>query len=596
MKNIKTFILFFSLIAMLGCEENTYKDYSAPDELSDLSWLLGLEPNRPSRDAQFKINADTYISFLDLSQGTLSHEWIVEEGNSFLKEGFSVNDTLTNFIDESKGTTTSEGKAHILFRNSGINKVRLLNKFSKDVSPNISGNDVNNIIVNSSTEGDVFVKDVEFIFDIYATIQPAFKVYKDGNEVLSISESDMPDINDERTWPVIEIEAATGLTFEDLSTVGRPNRVTWDIPDGVPSLSGTPALASREIKFYKLGTFNAGVMRSLRQPQIVNGVADDSPNASVEKIIPLKVKVIQSSQPFVFDGALNEDENEVIRFRVNGEISSFSGQESAFTVNVKNSAASFDQDIAVQTARVKSDDATFIELVLSAPIYNSDVVTVAYNGNGILSADDRVLQPFTAQNVQMNFGNNILPSNAWGSFEPEGGNHTNAYATGKYWIPGGGGANGNLKFGAGNEVWIRDTNKSYTGGASMKYQLPDVATIPTMNLFGFGIADPAGIPQGLYRVSYWVFIDPSTTLTQFRMEFQNPVSNTLYFDISSVAKGQWVRVTASAPLVYSADVASTDARGRRTTLRILQNDNPGVSGAQLMYFDELTLIKLEERP
>ena len=593
MKNIKKYILFFSLIAMLGCEENSYKEFTAPDELSDISWLLGLDPNRPNREAQFKINADSYISFLDLSQGTLSHEWIIESGNSFLKTGFKSNDTLVNFIDETKGTTTTEGKAHILFRNSGINKVRLLNKFSKDVEPNISGNDVNNIIVNSSTEGDVFVKDVEFIFDVYATILPAFKVYKDGNEVLSISETDIPDLNDESTWPVVEIEAATGLTFEDHSTIGRPNRVTWDIPDGVPSLSGTPALASREIKFYKLGTYNAGVMRSLRQPQVINGVQDNSPRATVEKIIPLKVKVIQSSQPFIFDGALSEDENEVIRFRVNGEVSSFSGQTSSFTVNVKNAAANFDQDIPVQTARVKSDDATFIELVLSAPIYNSDIVTLAYNGNGIKSADDRILQPFTAQTVEMNFGSNILPSNAWGSFEPEGGGVNNAFATGKYFIPGG---QGNGQFGAGEEIYARSTVRSYTGNASMRYKLPDVATIPTVNLFGFGIADPNGIAQGSYRVSYWVFIDPSTTLTQFRMEFQNPVSNTIFFDISSAPKGQWVRVTANTPVVYQADVASTDARGRRTTLRVLQSDNPGVSGAQLMFFDELTLIKLEDRP
>lgn len=596
MKNIKKYIFFFSLVTMLGCEENSYRDYTAPDELSDISWLLGLDPYRPNREAQFNINADTYISFLDLSQGTLSHEWIIEEGNSFLKEGFSSNDTLVKFIDETKGTTTTDGKAHILFRNSGINKVRLLNKFSKDVTPNISGDDVNNIIVNSSTEGDVFVKEVEFIFDVYATILPAFKVYKDGNEILSVSETDIPDLKDESTWPVVEIEAATGLTFEDHSTVGRPNRVTWDIPDGVPNLSGTPALGSREIKFYKLGTYNTGFIRSLRQPQIINGVQDNSPSASVEKIIPLKIKVVQSTQPFIFDGALTEDENEVISFRVNGEVNSFSGQESAFTVNVKNAAANFDQNIPVQTARVKNDDATFIELVLSAPIYNSDIVTVSYNGNGIVSADERALQSFTDQTVQMNFGSNILPSNAWGSFEPEGGNHTNAYASGKYWIPGGASANGNLKFGAGNEVWTRTTSKSYTGSASMKYQLPDVATIPTMNLFGFGIADPAGIPQGSYGVSYWVFIDPSTTLNQFRMEFQNPVSNTIFFDISNTPKGQWVRVTASDPVVYNSDVASNDTSGRRTALRILQSDNPGVSGSQLIYFDELTLIKLEDRP
>ena len=409
--------------------------------------------------------------------------------------------------------------------------------------------------------------------------------------MLNVTENDIPNINDESTWPVIEVEAATGLTFVDKSTVGRPNRVTWLIPDGVPSQSGTLAQLSQEVKFYKLGTYNAGTIRSLRQVQTVNGVVDNAPVASVEKIIPLKVKVVQSSQPFVFDNALKENENEVIEFRVNGEVKAFSGEEANFTVNVKNAATGFDQDIAVQTARVKEGNSTFIELILSAPIYNSDVVTVSYNGTTILSADDRSLAPFTNQKVQMYFGDNVLPANSWGSFEPEGGGVNNAFATGKYFIPGG---QGNGQFGAGEEIFTRSTDKSYEGGASMRYKLPDVA-IPTVNLFGFGLADgPGGMPAGTYQVSYWVYVEPGTTLTTFRMEFGNPVLDYLYFDISTIAKGKWVRVVADAPAVIPVDLSSSDAQ-RRTTLRVLAEDNPGVSGAQLMYFDQLSLIKLEER-
>jgi hypothetical protein len=577
---------------VLSCEENTYKAYNAPDELSDVSWLLGLDPNRPSRDAQFKINIDTYISFFDLSQGTTSHEWVIEEGNNFLENTFSSTDDLTKFIKPNSGLSTAEGKAHVLFRNSGINKVRLLNKFKTGVTPNMSSNDGTNIIVNSSQQGGDFAMDIEFVFDVYANILPAFLVLKDGNQVLNVTETDIPDINDESTWPVIEVEAATALTFVDKSSIGRPNRVTWLIQDGVPNQTGTPALGSASIKFYKLGTFNAGIIRSIRQPQVVNGVTDDSPRAVVEKIIPLKVKVVQSSQPFIFDNALTENVSEILQFRVNGEVKAFSGQESNFTVNVKNTAVGFDQNITVQTARVKDGDATFIELILAAPIYNSDKITVTYNGTSILSADDRVLQSFAIKPVLMYFGSNVLPSNSWGSFEPDGGGVNNAFASSKYFIPGG---QGNGQYGAGEEIYTRSTDRSYVGGASMRYKLPNVA-IPTVNLFGFGLADgPNGMPAGTYQVSYWVYIEAGTTLSTFRMEFGNPVLDYLYFDISSVERGKWVRVIANDPAVIPTNLGSSD-KERRTTLRILEEDNSGVTGAQLMYFDELTLIQLEVRP
>ncbi|MCL7762937.1 hypothetical protein MPF19_05865 [Polaribacter sp. Z014] len=593
MKNIKKYILFFSLLALLSCEEDSYKGYTAPDDLSDVSWLIGLDPNRPNIDAKFKVNVDTYISFFDLSQGTTSHEWILEEGDNFLKEGFTSSDTLSKFINESVSLSSSASKAHVLFGKSGLTKIRLRNKFAEKVTPNVSEDRAAYVVVNSSTEGDEHVMDVEFLFDVYGNILPAFSVLKDGAEVLNVTETDIPDIKDESTWPVIEVEAATGLTFVDKSTTGRPNRVTWLIPDGVPNQSGTLAQLSQEVKFYKLGTYNAGTIRSLRQVQTVNGVVDNAPVASVEKIIPLKVKVIQSSQPFVFDNALTENENEVIQFRVTGELKAFSGEESNFTVNVKNAAKGFDQDIAVQSARVKDGNATFIELILSAPIYNSDVITVSYNGSTILSADERKLAPFANQKVQMHFDNNILPANSWGSFEPEGGGINNAFATGKFFIPG---ANGNGQFGAGEEIWARSTDKSYAGGASMRYKLPNVA-IPLVNLFGFGLADgPDGMPAGSYQVSYWVYVEPGTTLTTFRMEFGNPVLDYLHFDISSIAKGKWVRVFADAPAVIPVDLTSSD-KERRTTLRVLAEDNVGITTAeQLMYLDELTLIKLEDRP
>jgi hypothetical protein len=238
----------------------------------------------------------------------------------------------------------------------------------------------------------------------------------------------------------------------------------------------------------------------------------------------------------------------------------------------------------VQSARVSSTDATYIELVLSAPIYNSDAITVTYNNasGGITSTDTRVLQSFGPENVASYFGGNILPANGWASFELTGGGVNNAYASNQYFIPGG---QGNGQFG--DLIWERVTTNATDGDASMRYKLPNVA-IPTVNLFGFSLAKPSGIPAGTYRVSYKVFKENST-LNAFRMDFGNPVTDTKLFDISSINNNQWVQV--SQTITFSSDLPTN----YRTTLRVLAADNSGVSGEQLLYFDDLSLIELEPR-
>jgi hypothetical protein len=504
-----------------------------------------------------------------LSQGAVSHEWQIQEGNHFLKEGFGINDSLPAFIDETAGLSITRPKAHVFFRNSGFNTVRLLNKFSEPVTYKSR---LGNLVAKQ--EGSLWVIDTTFTFDVFAKLKPAFKVYQDGVEILNVTEADMPKIEDKDSWLTVDVEAGSSLTFEDLSQVGRPNGRSWRFPDGTPNQVGG---VTANVKFFKLGVFT-GEMRSFRVAPL--------PTATEIKLIPLKVNVIPSSQPFVFSGNLKEDQNEVISFQVNGEVVPFSGQEANFTVHVTNAASGFDQDVPVQQATVRSDDATYIKLTLTQPIYNSDIITVSYNNatDGIKSTDTRVLQSFTPKNVQMFFGNNILPGNGWASFELSGGGVNNAYASSEYFIPGG---QGNGQFG--DLIWERVTTKSFDGSASMRYKLPAGENIPLINLFGFSFAKPNGIPAGTYKVSYRVFKENSN-LNAFRMEFGNPVTDIKIFDISTIASGQWVEV--SQTITFATPLPAN----YRTTLRVFDADNPGITGPQLLYFDDLSLIVLEPRP
>ena len=141
-------------------------------------------------------------------------------------------------------------------------------------------------------EGNLWVIDTTFNFDVFATIKPAFKVLQNGTEILNVTEDNMPSINDIDTWPTVDVEAATTLTFVDMTTVGRPNARSWRYADGTPTQTGGE---TANVKFYRLGTFT-GEVRSFRTAP--------NPTANVTKLIPIKVNVIPSSQPFVFSGCL----------------------------------------------------------------------------------------------------------------------------------------------------------------------------------------------------------------------------------------------------------------------------------------------------
>ncbi len=230
MKNIKIyFILCGILFAMSACEEKEYADFTPVDELSDVTWLIGTQPfvNDP-----FSINVDTQVPFLDLSQGAVSHEWIIEEGNKFLNTGFNSRDSIfDDFIKQDAGLSITDPKAFVLFRNSRVNKVRLLNRFNEKVTYRSSEGSLEAV----QGEDGLWTIDTTFTFDVYAKILPAFTILKDGSPVISVTGDEETSIDDEASWPTVEIEAATSLTYLDNTTIGRPNATTWIIPDGVPN-------------------------------------------------------------------------------------------------------------------------------------------------------------------------------------------------------------------------------------------------------------------------------------------------------------------------------------------------------------------------
>ena len=558
MENFKKVIFVFALVFIWGCD----KDEDLPPAFQDATWGINLRPE----DARVT-QVGKALSFRDLSQGALSHEFIIEDGNKYLFPGYGANDSLPLFINNDLGLRTTNTDAHVLFLNQGINKVTIRNTFKDSLSFN--GNER----IDAVQENGVWVIENTWEIDVFGPLKPAFEVRdKNDNVLVSISGEDLVSNEDSSTWPVIQIEAGDALTYVDLTLEDRPNDRLWTFTRGNP---GNSRDATAEVGYFSLGTFNAGRIQAIRE-------GNDVPDERVAKIIPLVIEVIPSSQPFVFNeegGALLNDDDS-ITFGVTGEIEPFIDEVDSFTVRVVNTAAGFDQEIPVISAIINSTDATKIDLILAEPLYNTDDITISYAGGNIESVDMRTLQPFSSMEVQVSLDANILVDPKWG-FETAAttGNITRKAGLDGYWAAA---ANDPERF------FFRNTDIVATGSASVRYLNPDGIS-KNVTLTGNGISSPTGIPAGDYLISYNVYLEPGNTMKMFRNSNNFGTFGDIVWDLESLPRGEWVEINQ---VVTTTAIPS----GKQFQLKVHQIDNPGVTGQQVMYWDDLSWVLLERRP
>jgi hypothetical protein len=558
MKNIKYLIILFGLCLIVAC---TLQDPQPASDLHDVSWTTDVKPG-----ADYTKKQGEFITFVNLSQGALSEEFTIEEGNKFLKSGFQAKDSLQLFIDQDLGLKTSNRAINVLFNNPGKNIVKLRMTFKDSIA--FPGNPV----IPAVKENGVWVIEKIWNVEIYGKLKPAFKVSdKNGKELISVSAEQLVSITDQSKWPTVEVEAGDFLIFEDLTTVDRPTGGTWTINSGKPNKVSGKQIA--QINFFTLGTSNAGSFTSSRNAPL--------PVESVVKLIPLKIKVIPSTQPFVFTGTAIQNEDNSISFGVTGEVASLAGKQANFKVHVTNGA--FDQDLTVSSAIIDPADATKIILKTTTPTYNSDVITISYNGvGGVQSVDSRTLAAFTDKVVTNHFGNSLLdPSQAGFETVYSSGNQLQKGDFEGYFI---GTANNTFPY------FYRATNQVFAGLSSLKYENPNgVNNVLLQGTFRF----QSGLDAGKYFLSYMVYLEPGNTMLAFTSGGAAGLSLTSSkWDLSTLERGKWVKITQV--VTVNSPIAAT-ASGR-LDLRMVSSDNVGVVGLQKMYFDETKLVRIDTRP
>lgn len=544
MKNTYLIIVIFALVFCSSCNDD---EFTAPNpELSDVTWYTSIVSGTPSA-----ISIGDYVSFLDASQGTLSHEWHIEEDANFLMNTFKPQDSLPLFIDSKAGLVSNESTVHVLFTKPGINKVMLRNTFSNPVT--FQGTSP----ISSVPQGDVHLFENVFEIDVYDKLKPAFKVFNGANEILSVTEDDLPKEEDVDSWPTITIEAGSILKYVDMTTYDRPNARMWGFNNGV-SATSTDSVVN--VTYFKLGETTAGWFRSIR-----NG---DLPNENVLKVIPLKFEVIPSAEPFLIDDSFDIVElvDEKIVISLSGEAQTLVGQEGNFTVHVTNSSG-FDQNIPVKTVSVDLNDATKLILELDDLIYNTDTIEVSFQNGSIISVDNRVLEDFGPTPV-VSYVENLYPADVAGFEAGQSEWEHEAWAAGPT-----------------HTFETAPSSPVYEGDYSMRLE-----AVTTDNAFTSNKATTITYEAGKkYSWSYKLWIDPSSTATAFG-NIRNPPWSSFDLQIGSFPKGEWID---SGDIFY--DGGGEDSY---ILIQMFHDDGTGSfgSGSLIVYIDNLLVYEVEDRP
>ncbi|WP_162555799.1 SwmB domain-containing protein [Reichenbachiella versicolor] len=558
MKKIHAYIVFLFAIVMSGCQED---EYTPPNEVTDVSWYMSEELVEDT----LRVSLNDFMSFMDLSQGEESHEWIIDKGNQYLSGNFFGSDSLHLFVNEKLDTLSNEQTIHVLFNNAGLNNVRLHNTYKDSVSYN----GATPFPSESSQGSDLWTIDTTFLVKVYDNIYPIIEIQQEGKTILKVDENEFPSSDSIANWPIVEVESGDALTYIDRTVKGEPSKRIW-----VASAQGN----IESIDEQSTQIIYSGIGKTVAAGRLILSREDPLPKATVVKQIPLRVSIVKSTKPFEISGDVSLVDNLTLSFNVTGIVEDIPTEEKDnFVVHVTNAEAGFDSEIAVSA--VSFDNST-ISLTLESQVYNTDVITLSYIGGNVLGDSERTLASFAATDVKIEEGVNLIAS-TWAGFEDVNTNQRAAFAAG-YWV------------GVSNDSYVfyqRDESMKFEGTASMKYSsgatgITDVRTLQGVKMGTFNI------PAGTYTFSTMVYLEPGNTMTTLRWtpaNYAGTVFN-LDIDISGVTRGQWEEVSGEIDL--DAPLEGND----RWDFKVVPAINPADAIDQVFYMDNYSVVVLEKRP
>lgn len=221
---IKILTFFLATIFLYNCRD----EYKVPNHFSDVMFLTSTgNPNRLLYPV-FAENQGFYLTFLDLSQGAISHQWSIagQDGLKFLSPGFSTlgADSLSRPNHILPDSVLNDLNVNVYFQKEGIYTVTM-----KDVFPDSVGYVKDPSVFDSVTHHWVFTK--VLTIQVYGKLIPNISILKNNTEVIPVSVD------------TIRLSLGDTLTFSEAST-GYPSSIQWKIAGGVPASGTTPVITS----------------------------------------------------------------------------------------------------------------------------------------------------------------------------------------------------------------------------------------------------------------------------------------------------------------------------------------------------------------
>jgi hypothetical protein len=571
-------IILIAFLALFNCS-----DRDGFEPLSNLVVPDLFTPSLNKVDAttinnKIPISINDFSSLADISQGVDSRSWIISPGTRFLKDTFTRKDSLNleAFIDPELTSSNWRETVHVLFQEAGEKTVTLNNFFPQPVS--YLGKDAVQV-------GELWGLTNTLTYDVYDKLNAEASITNTNTgEKVTLAASQNPSSTDTSGFTTLTIEAGTSLRFSDLTTIGRPDGRVWDFKSGTPATSTEKEI---DVLYNRPGEYTATIKINR------NKKGKSLYYAEQIKTLPVVVKVTPSTQPFVRSGNIQVKDdgtaaagNSLISFGVNGILENVSGSEGNFVVNVKNGA--FNQNIAVKTVRKSAANESVLELVLVAPVYNTDTVTVEYNGTKITSIDQRVLETFTVQPVN-NLFKNFLTDASNPSMESSVSNDRQVNTLGYNLFVGGGNDLNKAKNADGSLFLNRSTERASHGLASLKFN----ANMPFDNGIGFlslsnTVLSNSNIPAGNYKLTFDLYFEPGSNFLGIFTNVQQGTPNTQTVPINAPGTGVWFTVERT--------FTAAGNLGGNLVFNFRDADNPGITGRQVFYLDNIQILAVENRP
>lgn len=228
-----TKILFATSLVLVSCKEDPF---DVEPTFSDVAWWSSFE-EQIGAGTDLLVDIGDYAPFIDASVGAISHEWIIEEGNEFLKGPIKSGKNIrkfdfTPFIIEKGNTRTTDKAVNVYFTKGGVGKKVILRNVFKDSvafrhsfqgSTLKDKNGVNlDSVVAASKVGDNWVFEQSISINVYDSIIQSINLTEEDGSVIDTETVELNggkiDVSD---FELRDVPYGTKLNFTDLTnTIG----------------------------------------------------------------------------------------------------------------------------------------------------------------------------------------------------------------------------------------------------------------------------------------------------------------------------------------------------------------------------------------